>query len=117
MVAQVVFELISGRPVPTCFSGEAAPTAERENEGQHESGADEQSINHDSKRARWTRDENDRLIALKKDGFDWSELADRLPGRTIGSLRQRWYAHQVEQGMPSSRKRKKRKCKLANRSL
>ncbi|OJD24985.1 hypothetical protein ACJ73_03653 [Blastomyces percursus] len=43
----------------------------------------------DGRRRRWTREEDVRLVALKRDGFPWPEIEERFPHRQLGSLR--WY--------------------------
>ncbi|EEH36705.2 hypothetical protein PAAG_07123 [Paracoccidioides lutzii Pb01] len=43
----------------------------------------------DGKRRRWTREEDDRLMALKTDGFSWAEIKERFPRRQLGSLQKR----------------------------
>ncbi|PGG96552.1 hypothetical protein AJ80_09812 [Polytolypa hystricis UAMH7299] len=55
---------------------------------------DDEAVEHDRKgrrRAHWTTDEDDRLAALRTDGFTWPEIEERFPHRSLSSLRQRWY--------------------------
>ncbi|PGH19288.1 hypothetical protein AJ80_04041 [Polytolypa hystricis UAMH7299] len=55
---------------------------------------DDRAVDHDRKerrRARWTTDEDDRLTALMREGLPWSEIEERFPHRSPGSLLQRWY--------------------------
>ncbi|EER43765.1 conserved hypothetical protein [Histoplasma capsulatum H143] len=86
-LAQVVFEMVTGSPMTTSdLAGEATAAADTERGygGRKVEGPDR-------KRRRWTREEDVRLVALKQDGFPWSEIEERFPRRQLGSLRQRWY--------------------------
>ncbi|OJD21662.1 hypothetical protein ACJ73_06999 [Blastomyces percursus] len=69
-VAQVVFEMVTGRPMAASdLAGETTGAAdtERDYSGRKVEGLD-------GKRRRWTRDEDARLVALKQDGFSWPEM-------------------------------------------
>ncbi|OJD19513.1 hypothetical protein ACJ73_08636 [Blastomyces percursus] len=85
-VAHVVFEMVTGRPMTASdLAGEttAAADTERDHSEREVEGLG-------GRRRRWTREEA-RLVALKRDGFSWTEIEERFPHRQLGSLRQRWY--------------------------
>ncbi|OJD11580.1 hypothetical protein AJ78_07682 [Emergomyces pasteurianus Ep9510] len=88
-LAQVVFEMVTGRPMTASdLAGETTVAA-----ADTERGYGERKVEGlDGKRRRWTREEDDRLMALKQDGFSWPEIEERFPHRRLGSLRQRWYS-------------------------
>ncbi|OJD23012.1 hypothetical protein ACJ73_05630 [Blastomyces percursus] len=86
-VAQVVFEMVTGRSMAASdLAGEATAAAATE---RGYGGRKVESP--DGRRRRWTREEDVRLVALKQDGFSWLEIEERFPHRQLGSLRQRWY--------------------------
>ncbi|EDN06495.1 predicted protein [Histoplasma mississippiense (nom. inval.)] len=83
-VAQVVFEMVRGCSMTTSdLAGEPTAAADTKN--------GERTVDLNRKRCRWTGGEDDRLMALKKDGFSWPEIGERFPQRRLSSLRQRWY--------------------------
>ncbi|OJD09994.1 hypothetical protein ACJ73_09985 [Blastomyces percursus] len=78
-VAQVVFEMVTGRPMTASdLAGETTAAADTERDY---SGRKVEVL--DGKRRRWTR-EDVRLVALKQDGFSWPstplETSHRYPG-------------------------------------
>ncbi|EDN06573.1 predicted protein [Histoplasma mississippiense (nom. inval.)] len=85
-VAQVVFEMVTGRPMTASdLASETTAAADTERD------CSERKVEGlDGKRRRWTREEDNRLMALKRDGFSWPEIEERFPHRQLGSLRQRW---------------------------
>ncbi|KKZ67965.1 hypothetical protein EMCG_06363 [[Emmonsia] crescens] len=86
-VAQVVFEMVTGRPMTASdLAGETTAAADTKRDY-----GERKVEGLDRKRRRWTREEDVRLVALKQDGFSWPEIEERFPDRQLGSLRQRWY--------------------------
>ncbi|EDN06076.1 predicted protein [Histoplasma mississippiense (nom. inval.)] len=86
-VAQVVFEMVTGRPMTASdLAGETTAAADTERDY-----GERKVEGLDGRRRRWTREEEVRLVALKQDGFSWTEIEERFPHRQLGSLRQRWY--------------------------
>ncbi|KGQ02028.1 hypothetical protein PAAG_11204 [Paracoccidioides lutzii Pb01] len=70
----------------------------------------------DGKRRRWTREEDNRLMALKQDGFSWPEIEERFPHRQLGSLRQRWYTklqNTHASNPPTDKRRQEGKCRAS----
>ncbi|EDN10519.1 predicted protein [Histoplasma mississippiense (nom. inval.)] len=86
-VAHVVFEMVMRRPMTASdLAGETTAAADAERD------YDERKVEDlGGRRRRWTREEDDRLMTLKQDGFSWTEIEERFPHRQLGSLRQRWY--------------------------
>ncbi|KAK3706312.1 hypothetical protein LTR37_012827 [Vermiconidia calcicola] len=40
-----------------------------------------------SEKVRWTQEETDLLLRLREQNVRWEEIADQIPGRTVGALR------------------------------
>ena len=51
----------------------------------------------------WVPEEDDILISLKSQGYDWPDVAERLPARTPDDCENRWYNLSPQKGDPSSK--------------
>ena len=52
---------------------------------------DEQERSNTSKQSRWSKLDEQRLLAYKKEGKDWSWIFGKFPSRTSGAVRTRWH--------------------------
>ncbi|EDN11071.1 predicted protein [Histoplasma mississippiense (nom. inval.)] len=111
-VAQVVFEMFMGRPMTASdLAGETTAAADTERDY-----SEREVEGLGGKRRRWTREEDDRLMTLKQDGFSWPEIEERFPHRQLGSLRQRWYTklqNTHASNPPTNKRRQEWNCRAS----
>ncbi|EDN10248.1 predicted protein [Histoplasma mississippiense (nom. inval.)] len=111
-VAHVVFEIVMRRPMTASdLAGETTAAADTERD------YDEREVEGlGGRRRRWTREEEARLVALKQDGFSWTEIEERFPHRQLGSLRQRWYTklqNTHASNPPTNKRRQEWNCRAS----
>ncbi|EEH46599.2 uncharacterized protein PADG_02697 [Paracoccidioides brasiliensis Pb18] len=112
-VAQVVFEMITGCPMTASdLAGEMTAAA---NTGRDYSEQKVEDVG--GRRHHWTQEEEVRLVALKQDGFSWTEIKEQFPQRQLSSLRQRWYTklqNMHGSNPPTNKQRQEWNCKRAH---